>query len=65
MKPKPVEGTENVPLENMYRQFFTQTTPDDYQPTIPASYEFSPRPPAEIVTYTTYGAYDEPIGLIE
>lgn len=54
------------PLEIQYRQWFQQTTLDDFVPRIPETFSVEPLPSrTRIVTrnFTTYGAYEEPISF--
>ena len=59
-----VDAGKPSSLENRYREFFQQTTLDDTVPFINDEF-MSPQPrdlQLIIRTYTTYGAYEEPVG---
>lgn len=65
--PKNSAGSwDGVSLENLYRRLFQQTTPEDFDPTIPEEFTQQGRQSSRNTrTYTTYGAYEDPIGLAD
>jgi hypothetical protein len=54
-------------LEELYRRWFQQTAPDDFTPVTNDDFPQQPQPrntPKVITrTYTTYGAFEEPISF--